>query len=535
MFSSRGVLFVAICTLITGVRSQGPDCQDETYDIAVGVTVASGHLPRPLSSGDTINVYWWCIGDLENAYRQVWLLQGGPGGYSYGLHGDLVYLYGRDSSGYYCTTDYRGVGCSDQLLCSNQTQNGCDSFYSSSGCIAEIQQRYNFSDFYTEQAAYDVIALIEMNQETNPGAEVIIYGVSYGTFWVQRIMQLSNNIADKWIFDGVVLQPWFQNSGWQYFFSIGAFQMLDRFLNDCFQDPVCQQYFTQENYFNWRMKMLGDSSLKLEFSNDVYNIFSGKTSLPNNFVAFINGINELLSNGVINQRKRDVICSSDQIVYLIVKANELYTDYISNDEFLFLNDQLPFDIMTADISSAIPWIQDDVKNLSPIVTNGSILVLGGEYDIQTVADNSLDLHNYFLSQGVNSTLLEGMNWGHGVFWFTSLSDPECGHHILSRFILGEPLQPECLSSSTYTNFTTATYFVPPTTTPTPSSTSSNGTIIYFLTPSSSGALIAVSVLLALTWAGILGFVGYVVYRRYFQPYPKVQIDAVNLVERIEAL
>jgi pimeloyl-ACP methyl ester carboxylesterase len=533
MFSSRGVMLVVIGVLITVVRGEITNCQVGSYD----APVVNGYLPRPLSNGDTINVYYWCVGVLENAERQVWLLQGGPGGSSYLLHGDLVVLYTLDPNGYYCTSDYRGVGCSDQLLCSNQTQDGCN--FPNTGCIQEIQLRYNFSDFYTGEAAHDVIALIEMNQITNPSAEVIIYGVSYGTFWVQRIMQLSNNIADKWIFDGVVLQPWFQNGGWQYGI-IEITEALKRFFDDCFNDVICQLHFSEEKYYDWYNVMISNSEMKELFNDKIYELFSNPNtpSTPNNFIELINIINQFLtaySTGQLTYKRSVPICDSDYIVYLIVKANELYADYLSNSEFSFLLSRLPYSSIGNDIGSTTPWIKETIRDYSPIVTSGSVLVLGGQYDMQTVYNNSVQLHEYFLSNGVDSTLLEGNNWGHGVFRFNSSIDQLCGYHILTRFILGYQLQPECLSYSSYINFTTATYFVPPTTTPTPSSTSSNGTIIYFLTPSSSGALIAVSVLLALTWAGILGFVGYVVYRRYFQPYPKVQIDAVNLVERIEAL
>jgi pimeloyl-ACP methyl ester carboxylesterase len=530
MFSSRGVLFVAICTLIIGVQSQAPECQIGYYD----VPAVNGHLLRPLSSGGTISVYYWCVGDLENADRQVWLLQGGPGGYSYGLHGVLAYLYEQDSNGYYCTTDYRGVGCSGQLLCSNQTQNGCN--VPNTGCILEIQQRYNFSDFYTSQASYDVIALIEMNQETNPDAEVVIYGVSYGTFWVQRIMQIDNNIADRWIFDGVTLQPWFQNGGWQYGI-IEVTEALDRFFSDCLGDVTCQQHFSEAEYWQWYAIMMADPEEKEMFNSKIYTLFSSP-SAPNYFVQLINEIVQFVTSyneGLSTHKRNTPICKEDEIVYLIVKANELYADYLSNEEFSFLLSRVPYSSIGDDIETTLPWIKETIRDYSPIVTSGSVLVLGGQYDMQTVYNNSVQLHEYFLSNGVDSTLLKGNNWGHGIIGFQSPYTTNCGLNILSRFILGEPLQSVCLSYSSYINFTTATYFVPPTTTPTPSSASSNGTIIYFLTPSSSGALIAVSVLLALTWTGILGFVGYVVYRRYFQPYPKVQIDAVNLVERIEAL
>ena len=93
-----------------------------------------------------------------------------------------------DPLGYYCTTDYRGVGFSGELRCGNATnEDTCDISFD---CKAEIQLKYNLSDFYTTEAAKDVIALIDLLKQQRPTMDVVVYGVSYGTFWVQRMMQI---------------------------------------------------------------------------------------------------------------------------------------------------------------------------------------------------------------------------------------------------------------------------------------------------------------------------------------------------------
>lgn len=59
----------------------------------------------------------------------------------------------------------------------------------------------HFKDFSTTNAAFDVINLIDILREKDK--QVFIYGGSYGTYWIQRMLQIDPNIANGVILDSV--------------------------------------------------------------------------------------------------------------------------------------------------------------------------------------------------------------------------------------------------------------------------------------------------------------------------------------------
>lgn len=482
-------------------------------------------MPRTLSNGEIINIYYVCYGNLSIAQRQVWMLPGGPGGTSNALIDVIQELYSYDLFGLYCTTDYRGVGNSGELRCSNTMETiinrvACSVNSVTPGCLQEISTRYNLSDFYTTEAANDVIALINLQKQYIPKAEVIIYGVSFGTYWVQRIMQLENNIADKWIFDGVVLQPWMDRGGWQYA-AIDANDLMIDFLLNCTKDVHCQQFFDHDTFLQFQEYMYElPADKRISYSHILFNIFISPKVSQGGFTFIINVINIFLSfnytlfnifvplkvsytlfniyvslvslssftfkflTNAVNSlfssltaasqqwesdEKRDFQhCDTNPIVYLIVKANELYTDTgIAENYTNFLDtyNQLVFDFGTKDILDTLPWINPDgfTRNYSPITTAGTILVLGGQLDVQTSPLNSVRLHQYFIDNGVNSTVLIGTNWNHGQLRYKNplmnfpFGPPHCGYSILNQYITGSQINSACLQLSIFPTIETGIY------------------------------------------------------------------------------
>lgn len=458
------------------------------------------YFQRPLSNGQMINIAYRCYGDVEIAERQIWLLQGGPGGSSDALTDFNAILNIWDPLGYYCTTDYRGVALSSELRCSNLTQNDCQII---PACEQEIESRFNLSDFYTQKAAEDVISLIEHHKLINPNLTTILYGVSYGTFWLQKIMQNNGNIADKWIFDGVVLQPWFENGAWQY----GSYRVNEKvfkFLFNCLENETCQKYLDEETVdkfiylMNFELK-----EFKYLYSNLFYEIFSNPHNTQNHFVDAINVVNSIVYNKSFLSTRSDY-CNFNSIVYNIVKANELYSDY-DLDSFLFQLSFLPIDLMTPDIENSKHWINEVIRDYRPMYTEGEVLILGGEWDIQTVSENSISLHNYFLNQDVNSKVLIASNFGHGVVNF-NINSNLCGLIILSRFILGFELNSTCLNHSDFKNFDNAHYLT--------FEKETEENLVYII---NSTAAIVLGVLFAVMVVSNLIFIIIFFYRRHKMP------------------
>lgn len=421
----------------------------------LATSISASFIQRPLSNGKNISVYYHCYGNIETATRQAWFLQGGPGGSSDALDSSIYTLSLNDEDGYYCLTDYRGVGRSDELRCS--TQIDCDVAIN---CKNEIENR---SDYYTEEASRDVIALVNLHKSINPGIETTIYGVSYGTFWVQKIMQIDNDVADKWIFDGVVLQPWFDAGAWQYG-EIDSNNKIINFLISCTQNPVCQKHFSEKDLDDFG-KYLTTLTNDEKWLNAVIlnSVFVRPSSSPNNFIEVINKVNFLLNGGNIFD-KRENYCSHNNIIYQIVKANELYAENGYNDNYLnfkILAQQLYFSTLTIDINNTYPWIDEFVVDYRPIITSGKVLVLGGEWDVQTIEENSHRLHQYFINHGVNSSVYIGKNFGHGIIGFDDDTGSPCGLKIIFNFILGNEIDSKCLEKSSFKTFENADYVVYP--------------------------------------------------------------------------
>lgn len=467
-----------------------------------------GYLIKQLSDGSNINIFYRCYGNKTIATHQMWMLQGGPGSMSTALDSDLKILSIWDRYGYYCTTDYRGVGRSDELRCSFDDACQITDF-----CYQNFTAHHNMSDYLTTKAAEDVIDLVNYMKTQLPNSvQVTLYGVSYGTFWLQRIMQLNNNIADKWIFDGVVLQPWFENGPWQNG-NIDAGIRIMNFLFECSNNTVCKEHFNIKSFIKFYKTL--DFDQKIQFDNDIQDIFIHPSRYDNGFVEAINYINDMMMFDIYSSSRDHHYCDSNPFVYKIVKANDLYSKigYENNYvNYMSLFAQLTFGSSgISDIIRTYQWINLDIDafDYSPIYTDGQVMVLGGEYDVQTDVYNSVRLHEYFLDNGVDSQLYIGKNWGHGVVSFEDETGFLCGLSGIYDFVQGVDIKYDCLNSSEFPTFDTAEYgyyYEPP-------EPKDINTVAIIL-----GVLFGVSFLIN------IAILGYMVYVKKFKIIPSKQND-----------
>jgi len=126
---------------------------------------------------------------------QLWLLQGGPG-----APGDALIEVGRffaDQLGDLAVyvPDHRGTGGSQWLGC-RDAQSSLDP-----GCLERLRAEWGeeLVRFSVSMAARDVGELIEV--ERVPGERVLVWGVSYGTFLVNRYLHLYPGQADAIMLD----------------------------------------------------------------------------------------------------------------------------------------------------------------------------------------------------------------------------------------------------------------------------------------------------------------------------------------------
>lgn len=174
----------------------------------------------------------------------VWLVDGGPGGsITNGFTGLGRSLLDRDGIAVY-GVDHRGVGASHPLLCPNEeakTSAGGPSITDAEwpACVADLAAREAavLPHFTTSNAMRDLAHVIERARE--PGAKVIVFGGSYGTYATLRYMKLFPDQADGVILEGIV-SPGTNFDTYDVDMNGAAKDLFDT----CKADPSCAAHFS---------------------------------------------------------------------------------------------------------------------------------------------------------------------------------------------------------------------------------------------------------------------------------------------------
>ena len=169
-------------------------------------------VPVPLRAsepnGETIEVFVKRFRPANGkASRALWMLQGGPGGSGYVFEGISKAIATKYPDVEFYIPDHRGTGKSTKLTCTAQapgSEGGIGIAPSEwPACLAENQQWWGekLSAFSTTNAANDIGVLIDRTRRE--GQPVFVYGVSYGTYWANRYLQLYPKQADGVIMDSI--------------------------------------------------------------------------------------------------------------------------------------------------------------------------------------------------------------------------------------------------------------------------------------------------------------------------------------------
>ena len=174
-------------------------------------------------------------GTSSAPHRQLWLLQGGPGNAGDGLERLASDIAHQDPSLDVYIPDHRGTGRSARLECPRA--RGRLSFDYAS-CLTELKIRWGvdgLATFSTTTAARDVGHVVELTRAA--GQEVHIYGVSYGTYWAQRYLQLFPTQPTAVTLDSVCQAGLcsYLKMGYQ-FDRIGK-----KYMAECAADAVCSE------------------------------------------------------------------------------------------------------------------------------------------------------------------------------------------------------------------------------------------------------------------------------------------------------
>ena len=187
------------CPERTGRGGDGAECA--TVMVPAFYPLAAQGSP----SADTIELFVKRIAGESGSHAQLWLLMGGPGGSSALFEPDLDRYRGRSNVDIYLF-DHRGVGRSTRLSCPEQEADGSErgrriAPSEVEDCTDAIRSSVNLDAFTTTQAAYDLAALIAAMRE--PDKPVFVYGLSYGTYLLNRYLRLGAEPVDGLVFDSL--------------------------------------------------------------------------------------------------------------------------------------------------------------------------------------------------------------------------------------------------------------------------------------------------------------------------------------------
>ncbi|OWY98112.1 hypothetical protein PHMEG_00031206, partial [Phytophthora megakarya] len=190
------------------------------------------------------------IGNIHAA-SNVWLLQGGPGASSVDMEGDMVTLHSqlKGAVNVY-TMDHRGTGRSTRFDCiTAQVTTTGSPFGDQIGptevpaCAEDLHFKYgDLASFSVTSAATDLATFI--SKYTN-GKSTIVYGVSYGTIFLELLMHLAPPEVTGYVLNGVAAtsgapaNEFFYMSTWDTNFD----EVGDVFLGLCDEDSTCKAHF----------------------------------------------------------------------------------------------------------------------------------------------------------------------------------------------------------------------------------------------------------------------------------------------------
>jgi pimeloyl-ACP methyl ester carboxylesterase len=207
-----------------------------------GFTSECATLSVPLEhaapDGETIDLFVAHRPAVTPGGPALWLLEGGPGGSGADLVDVIELLAKRNPSFDIYTLDHRGVGHSTALECAAEESALADDDSAATAaawdaCIMHLESTHRLRGFNVTEAAHDLSHAIRATR--HEAQDVVVYGVSYGTYWLNRYLQLYPDEPNAAIMDSTLVP--------ELMIGPNADQQADRIAKECFdtcgKDPFC--------------------------------------------------------------------------------------------------------------------------------------------------------------------------------------------------------------------------------------------------------------------------------------------------------
>ncbi|OWZ18128.1 hypothetical protein PHMEG_0007831 [Phytophthora megakarya] len=246
-----------------------------------------GVCDTPISGDKTMDIFvkrMPATTENTDTATNIWLVAGGPGAASSSMEFMMVDFHARlNGTVNVYSMDHRGTGRSTMLDCAasqatttGSTRRNDIDVTEVAACAKALGRKYNnLAAFSITSAATDVKNFIS---EYSNGANTIVYGVSYGSTLVERLMHLDPPTVTGYVLDGIATTTNTSPAKFSFFstWETDFGEVGDYFLSLCAQDSGCSSHFNQ--------KSLSDSlqDLLTQFDNEpnstCASLFSTQTS-----------------------------------------------------------------------------------------------------------------------------------------------------------------------------------------------------------------------------------------------------------------
>ncbi len=225
------------CPALTDVEDDTREAECITVDYPMRRSVEG----EPVDGEGTLEVFFKRFPAPEPVTGQLWLLAGGPGFPGTILERSALRLQDEHPSLEVYVPDHRGTGRSTLFDCLD-AEASFEQYATSNdfllACSRELVDEWgeDLSWVSVTEAAYDVTSM--MLQTQRPDVPITALGVSYGGYWLHRVLQVGGSLIDSAIFDSP-LRP------------VGGMSVVDlmlepeqaglELLDACAEDPECSE------------------------------------------------------------------------------------------------------------------------------------------------------------------------------------------------------------------------------------------------------------------------------------------------------
>ncbi|CAF3711473.1 unnamed protein product [Adineta steineri] len=211
-----------------------------TYYLNYTIDCCTLQLPLNYAQPDnrTINISMTRLRPNQTASTNntLFALMGGPGGSGWSLFYIMSQFFSASLGLTIILPDHRGTGLSTLLGCDDK-----GSQHINTSCINYLVAKFGvdgLNQFSVTSAAHDLSVQIQSYQADYPG-RFVAFGVSYGTFWLNRFLTIYPNVVQTAVMDGIMNPISSSDSRTDVFVSSVA----EQFLSFCQLQTACIQNF----------------------------------------------------------------------------------------------------------------------------------------------------------------------------------------------------------------------------------------------------------------------------------------------------